>query len=268
MKSIQLFLVVVFIALLVAGCADPRTSPPIMSEPAYTETKTLWDDIVSGGEARGATFAIDRDILSAKLTIAGFITPDSSILWYEALLNDSIPTKEDEIEYFDGTLAKLGPDSLWSPEDSAIGVPLQDSLRWATDARAAMGERLYSLIVIIDNRFVLSIWFDEDAVDSTALYPDAVYTHPDTLAGQHFYSSPSDTDSVSVSGSYIITKGRSFQLDLGGFEVADPDPIGFAVEINWLLRLTPGSHTIRARMKGDGSKITGTIVLVYSEGEI
>jgi hypothetical protein len=259
MKSLQLSLVIVFAVVLVMGCADPRQAPIAPGTPAYTRTVVLWEDVASGGTPRSATFVIDRELAAATVTVAGFIMPDSDILHIEAIQNDSIPAKMDTITYFLVRLDSLGPDSLWSPDTTILGLALRDSLQWNIDDTTEMGVRRDSLILLVDDRYVLSVWAD---VDTTERYPEAIYLDEagDTLSGQHFYASPSDT----VTG----MKGRSFQLDLRAWSAADIANEGRPIEINWLSRLIPGEHTISVRMTGSGSRITGTIMLVIGEGEI
>ncbi|MFH1010976.1 MAG: hypothetical protein V1784_07060 [bacterium] len=258
MKLPQFVFVICLAALFVAGCADPRTVPPTVSEPAYTETITLWERVVSGGAPQSATFRVDSLLESARLTLAGFIVPDDDIAWFETLINDSFPAKANQITGYLVGLDTLGPDSTWSHEDSLIGVALRDSLSQAVIETTAMGERRDSLIVVVDNRFVFSLWLD---VDTTARYPEAVFLDEEAtvVSGQSFYASPTDSSGM---------KGRSFQLRMRQWNAADPANVGRYIELNWLSRLTPGSHTLRAKLTESGSKITGTIVLVYSEGEL
>lgn len=263
MKVLEPLLLMCLMALLVAGCADPRTPPPASSETGYTRTIILWEDAVSGEQALNAAFQVDSDLESAILTVAGFIHPDSSIDSMEALVNIWLPATANKITAYLVGLDTLGqPDSSWTYEDTLFWQALQDSLNWALAETTAMGDCRDSLIVAADDRFVLSVWLDED---SLAKYPEAVYLDDTTVSGQHFYASPSDTDSVSVPGTYIMTKGRSFQLRMRQWNAADPSNVGRYIELNWLSRLTPGEHALRSRLTQEGSKITGTIVLVYGE---
>jgi hypothetical protein len=257
MKAFQLSLVIILVALLVIGCADPREAPIAPGNPAYTETVMLWDDVVSGGTAQSATFVVDSTLASATVTVAGFITPDDDILHIEAIRDDSIPTWADEMTNYLVALDGLGPDTSWTHEDSLVGMAYRDSLQSAVAETTAMGARRDSLILLVDDRFVLSIWSD---VDATERYPSAIYLddQADTLSGQQFWATPTDT----VSG----MKGRSFQLNLREWSAADPANVGRPIVINWLSRLTEGSHTITVRLMGSGSRITGTIMLVYEEG--
>ena len=266
MKVLEPLLLMCLMALLVAGCADPRTPPTASSESAYTRTIILWEDAVSGEQALSATFRVDSVVLeSSILTLWGFIHPDSSIDSMEALVNIWLPAKANKITGYLVVMDGLGADSTWSHEDSLVGIATRDSLNQAIAETTAMGDLRDSLIVVVDNRFVLSVWLDETAYDSLAKYPEAVYLDDTTLSGQHFYASPSDTDSVSVPGTYIMTKGRSFQLRMRQWNAADSSNVGRYIELNWLSRLTPGEHTLRSRLTQEGSKITGTIVLVYGE---
>ncbi|MBU1937815.1 hypothetical protein KKG05_10495 [bacterium] len=261
MKTIHLIFLILLIAVLVSGCADPRTPPPVASEPTYTETVLLWDDIASGNTPQSATFTVERELVSARLTVAGYITPDDDILWIEAIKNDSIPEKVDIITGYLVELDGLGPDTLWSHEDSIIGLAYRDSLQWETDDTTAMGDRRDSLTLIVDNRFTLALWLDEPAADTTAKYPEAIYIDDaGTLSGQHFYISPTD----SASGH----KARSFQMLLRQWSAADLSNVGRPIEINWLRNLSVGNHTVRVKLTGVDSRIIGTIVLVYRESEI
>ncbi len=257
MKSLQLSLVIVLVALLAIGCADPRQAPIAPGQFAYTKTVILWDDVVSGGTAQSATFVVDSTLAAATVTVAGFITPDDDILHIEAIQNDSIPAEADTITYFLVRLDSLGPDSTWSPDTTILGLALRDSLQWTIDDTTEMGMRRDSLILLVDDRYVLSIWSD---VDATERYPSAVYLddQADTLSGQRFWAAATDT--------VTEMKGRSFQLNLREWNAADPANVGRPIVINWLSRLTEGSHTITVRLMGSGSRITGTIMLVYEEG--
>ncbi len=257
MKVLELLLFMCLVALLVAGCADPRTPPPASSEQANTETIILWEDALSGVQALSATFQVGDLLESASMTIAGFIHPDSTIDSMEAIMNIWLPATADRITSYLVVLDMLGADSTWTHEDSLIGIPTRDSLSQAIAETTAMGNSRDSLIIVADNRFVLSLWLDDLAYDSLAKYPEAVYLNDTTLSGQHFYASPTD----SASG----MKGRSFQLRMRQWNAADPANEGRYIELNWLARLTPGEHALRARVTQEGSKITGTIVLVYGE---
>jgi len=258
MKLPQFVFVICLAALFAAGCADPRTPPPTVSTPAYTQTIVLWENVVSGGTPQSATFEVGTLLESAMLTVAGFITPDDDILWYEALIGDSFPATTNRITGYLVGLDTLGPDSTWSHEDSLVGMAIRDSLNQAVAETTAMGDRRDSLIIVVDDRFVLSLWLD---ADTTERYPDAVFLDEAAtlISGQHFYSSPTDPSSG--------MKGRSFQLRMRQWNAADPANVGRYIELNWLSRLTPGTHTLRGKLTGSGSKITGTIVLVR-EGEL
>ena len=294
MKTIHLIFLILLTAVLVSGCADPRTPPPVTPEPTYTKTVLLWDDIESGDVPQSATFTVERELVSARLTVAGYISPDDDILWRETVINDSIPPIADEItgyliaiEGVEGeienvliALDTLGePDSSWTNEDSLYWLALQDSLmddsvhwwelqdnlNWATDDTTSMGVRRDSLTLVVDDRFTLALWLDEPAADTTAKYPEAIYTDEvGTLNGQHFYFSPTD----SASGK----KARSFQMLLRQWTAADPANVGRPIEVNWLAELSsgeqPSDHTVRVKLTGIDSRIIGTIVLVYRESEI
>jgi hypothetical protein len=281
MKSLQLSLVIVLAALLFIGCADPRQAPVAPGTPAYTKTVILWDDVVSAGTAQSASFVIDGTLSAATVTVAGFITPDNDIVHIEAIQEDSIPSKADQITGYligqeelsaeitdflaaldtldpnteDSVLIALYQDSL--DQDSVSWFAFGDSIAWAIADTTAMGERRDSLVLLVDDRFVLSVWSDVDAIER---YPSAVYLddQADTLSGQRFWAAATDT----VTG----MKGRSFQLNLREWSAADPANVGRPIVINWLSHLTAGEHSISVRLTGSGSRITGTIMLVYEEG--
>jgi hypothetical protein len=262
MKRLELLLLLCLAAMLVIGCADPRTPLAPTSAPAYTETIVLWLEAVSAGQPLSATFQVDDVVETATLTLAGYIRADSSIDSMEAIQNIWIPATTNRITGYLVVLDGLGADTAWSHEDSLIGIPTRDSLNQAIAETTAMGDLRDSIIVAVDNRFVLSVWLDGDTVEK---YPDAVFLNDTTLSGQHFYASPSDTDSTSVPGTYILTKARSFTLRMRQWNAADPANEGRSIEINWLSRLMPGEHILRARLTQPESKITGTIVLVHGE---
>ena len=265
MKTIHLIFLILLTAVLVSGCADPRTPPPVTPEPTYTETLLLWDDIESEDVPQSATFTVKRELVSARLTVAGYISPDDDIFWREAIINDSIPPKADIITGFLIQLDALGPDTLWSHDDSLLGLALQDSMQWEVDDTTAMGVRRDSIMLVVDDRFTLALWLDAPAADTTAKYPEAIYTDEvGTLSGQHFYLSPTDSTSAK--------KARSFQMLLRQWTAADPANVGRPIEVNWLAELSsgdpPSEHTIRVKLTGTDSRIIGTIVLVYRESEL
>jgi hypothetical protein len=136
-----------------------------------------------------------------------------------------------------------------------------DTLNVLIADTTAFGMLRDSLGRVVDNRYNLTLWLDDD---TTATLPEAVYLTADHQVGhQGIYLAATD----SVTG----YKGRRFELALNNFMAANPDPdyLGHEREFNWVTCgsshpcLSPGDHTLRARLTGSDAKITGTLVLVY-----
>ncbi len=118
---------------------------------------------------------------------------------------------------------------------------------------------------LVDNRYRLALWFDDP--NASPVYPEAVFAGLDSLENQQIYLAETDTTSN--------RKGRGFSLNMDNIRAADPLPenLGFTYEVNWTTCfagstnpcLSPGTHTIYARLSGAAATwVTGTIVLVYA----
>ncbi len=150
--------------------------------------------------------------------------------------------------------AQLIADSLMLYDTLTVWRKYQERLIYERDSIAA----------VVDNRYRLALWFDDP--NATPIYPEAVFTAADRLAGQEIYLAETD----SLTG----TKGKRFALDMDLIRAADPlpDNQGYLYEVNWTTCfagsvhcLRPGAHTLYARLEGASTtRITGTIVLVYS----
>jgi hypothetical protein len=167
------------------------------------------------------------------------------------------------------------PDSIWARRDTLLsGLPaivrtLEDQVVDAQIDTVVLGFERDDLAGIVDNRFNLALWLDPD---TTATLPEAVYVTVDhRVAEQRIYLAATDTDTSSISFGY---KGRGFELRLNNFSAANPNPeyLGEMREVNWTTCflgdstrpcLRPGDHTLRARLTGRDTKVTGTLVLVY-----
>ena len=278
-----------------SGCADPRTEPLRSPDPGYSETLTLWQDASSNGQMISTTFSVARELAPivnpiedtpARLTLWAYIAPDGDIVWMEAIINDSIPPRRDQIIeyliqvdqlvrhldsliYFD-SLCTANPDTCDSTTyDDEIAATEADTaalnalVAGVVADTTALGARRDSLAAVVDNRFALTLWLDND---TTAAYPEAVFVNSELmLGGQEIYLADTDTTSG--------YKARRFQVDLNSFESADANHLGLTLEVNWTTCfpgstrpcLSPGDHTLHARLTGADTRITATLVLVYGD---
>lgn len=295
-KSLVNFLRLAGAAILAISCADPRTPPPAAPVESNTETITLWHDSPSNGSVITAAFNVDRDIANyvtpdgfvqpARLSIAAYIRPDSDIAWFEAIQNDTFPAWEDIlIRYAIGFEEQKGVlDSVDAvralcdtvpencPDDTSGLIPAehvadsiqaiyQDSIDVAVADTTALGQRRDSLGLVLDDRFTLAIWLDND---TTTAIPLAKRLTDGRIGGQGIYLAETNFTSG--------LKGRGFDLNLADFYVADLNKIDRERQINWadcyregLPCLTPGAHTLHARVTGAESYVTAAIILVYAE---
>ncbi len=280
----------------VMSCSDPRTAPVLAPDPAHTESITLWENAVSNGQPVSASFEVRAPLAAigipgvdtpARMTIAAFIEPDSDILWYESVVDDSLPAWDQTfirllvaIEVQNGVLDSVNgiralcdtipedcpadTSGLIAAEQTALQLraTYQDSVEAAVIDTTRLGAVRDSLGRVVDDRFTLSLWMD---ADTTTAYPEALLDSMGRLFGQQIYLAMTD----SATG----LKGRSFSLDMARFEGADLRKPDRPIEFNWATCfigstrpcLSEGTHTLHARATGAVSKITAAVVLVYAE---
>ncbi len=301
--GILAILLIAALSSLTGGCSDPRSEPLQPAGNGYTETKVLWDNVPTNGGVVDAAFTVDHELapitdplndVPARLTVIASIIPDADILHREHIISAEIPPLGDQIvaylvqlnqrqrrldslAHLD-SLCSANPDScaLYDPPiDSttydaeitqlqADTAAYNDSVATLVADTTALGATRDSLAAVVDNRYTLTIWLDDD---TTSTYPEAVFTSltTPTLGGQGIYLAVTDT-----SNGY---KSRRFEIDLNSFHGADPNRLGRFIELNWLCYpgttppcIGPGTpHTLRARVTGAESRITATLVLVYAE---
>ncbi|MCB9367851.1 MAG: hypothetical protein H6507_01880 [Calditrichaeota bacterium] len=280
----------------VLSCSDPRTAPTSTPNPTHTESITLWEDAVSNGQIISADFEVLSELAQighygidtpARLTVAAFIEPDADIAWYESVVNDSLPAWDEEfirylvaIEEQQGTIDSVNAirticdsipnecpsdtSGLIPAEDAALAIQAvyQDSVDVAAVDTTRLGQVRDSLGLIVDDRFTLALWMDDD---TTTAYPEALKDSLGRLGGQEIY--------LAMTDGRTGMKGRSFQIDLSQFEGADLNKPTRPIEFNWSTCfigstrpcMSVGLHTLHARVTGTVSKITAAVVLVYAE---
>lgn len=295
-KLSTILLLLACAALIVASCADPRTPPPSAPVESNTETITLWHDAQSNGNVLTASFDLDRAIANyvtpdgfvqpARLSISAFIRPDNDIAWFEAIVNDTFSIWEDILiryaigfEEQKGVLEDIAAlralcDSLpeTCPDDTSGWIPAehvadslkaiyQDSIDVAVADTTALGGRRDSLGLVLDDRFTLTIWLDDDP---SAGYPLATRLEDGRIAGQGIYLAETNFTSG--------LKGRGFDLNLADFYVADLNKVDRATQVNWAdcyregePCLAQGTHQLHARVTGAESYVTAALILVYAE---
>jgi hypothetical protein len=283
------------------GCADPRTRPLAPPSPGYTQTIVLWDRVVSGGTRLSAPFTVEQPLAPirqlgvdhpARLSLAAYISPDADILWREAVVGDSLPHLTDSLVSYQvqifalqfsldsalyvDSLCRLHPDSC-QPEDTlGLGAFIEqtrtDLTYWTnlwiqgTADSTRLGHERDSLAHLLDDRYRIAIWMDND---TTTRYPQATFDSSGFLGGQAIYAAATGDSTTPMPG----MKGRGFSLNLDAFAAADPVNPGRSLQVNWtqcfvgltLPCMSVGPHTLYAAVTGAGSRVTGTLVLVYEE---
>jgi hypothetical protein len=98
------------------------------------------------------------------------------------------------------------------------------------------------------------------------VYPEAVFLDSTfALEGQRIY--------LAATVEATQTKGRGFNIPLDRFQAADPANLRLPLTLNWTTCfagssnpcMSVGQHTVKARLTGNGSKITGSLVVVYRD---
>ena len=287
------------------GCADPRSKPLAPGSPAYTETIVLWDQALSDSTKISKPFTVDRPLAPirqlgvdhpARLTLVAYISPDDDILRFETVTGDSLPKLSDSLIayqvmifalefsldsalYIDSLCdAGLLPPDSCSPEDSLarwlfIEQAQADLVFWtgkwtaATSDTTRLGLERDSLGHLLDDRYRLAVWMDDD---TTTRYPQAAFDSLGFLGGQAIYAAATGDTTTPLPG----MKGCGFALNLDRFSAADPVNPERSLEVNWTQCFTGleelpcmrvGPHTLHALVTGPGSRVTGTLVLVYEE---
>ena len=284
---------------LMGGCADPRTEPMAPRSPGYTETIVLWNNTVSGGTKISAPFNVDQPLAPirnlgvdhpARLTLVAYIHPDSSVLRYEAVTQDSLPTLTDQLvavqvqlfaDEFSLDSAVIVDsicriDTACGYDTTGIGeliaglraelIVFTDSLNGLTSDTTRLGEERDSLGHLLDDRFRVALWMDDD---TTIRYPDATFDTLGFLTGQQIFAAVTGDSTTPYPG----LKGRGFDLYLDNFQAADSLNPDRSLEVNWtqcfvgltLPCMRVGPHTLHALVMGTDSRITATLVLVYEE---
>jgi hypothetical protein len=288
----------------VGGCADPRSEPLAPASHAYTQTIVLWDSAVSSGTKLSAPFTVGQPLAPirqlgvdhpARLTLAAYIVPDADIRRFEIITVDSLPllTKSvndtfqvnvfnltftlDSALFIDSSCTAnpncgfdtTGLDSLIDTTRAQLNYWTAKWLRAVADIERLTPEA-DSLARVLDDRFQLAIWMDDD---TTTRYPEAAFDTLGRLRGQRIFAAATGDTTTPLPG----MKGRGFSLNLENFSVADPVNPGRSLEVNWTQCFVGfespclsdsagmGPHTLYARLTGPGSRITGTLVLVYRE---
>jgi len=280
------------------GCADPRSKPLAPASPGYTETIVLWNGAVSDSEKISAPFTVDQPLAPirqlgvdhpARLTLVAFISPDSSIQRRETITGDSLPKLTDSLTLYQATVfarefsldSALLVDELVHQDSTCcdttgLGALIEqlqaDLIVWTDKWTAAMtdttrlGLERDSLGHLLDDRYRLAIWMDDD---TTTRYPQAAFDTLGFLGGQAIYAAATGDSTTALPG----MKGRGFALNLDKFSAADPVNPRRSLEVNWtqcftglsLPCMSPGAHTLHVLVTGPGSRVTGTLVLVYEE---
>ena len=271
------------------GCSDERTAPTKPHDPSYTQTILLMDSVAAMGNDLTANFTLRDNIAQEDsdggiLFLYGYLLPDDDINLFDRyeVENDSIA---EVILGFDGAILEielkpdkthqdsLELDSLWNLKNGELA---QIDLR--NDARD-------SLDIILDNRYKLSVWLDDDAYE---YYPNAAFLDSTvipflgsdmTVWGQGFYFAPANERGI---------RGMRMRINLSEWWVADagwetndpyiPDALpargGTMPELfpirNWLDRLTPNTtHTIHARFGAPGTRtaLTASLYVVYETAQ-
>lgn len=223
----------------------------------------------------GISLQIELEKYGRRLDSLTMIADSMTFAFDSTLCDTPFVVIGTDTTWCDSILFRLYPDSMVHAFDTTgVALPLQETHAIYTiyaDSNAVlmrdstlMGVRRDSLGYVLDDRFSLAMWLDDDSV---ATYPEAIFNdtllvHPDTLLfGQSIYLAATD----SASG----LKCREFSLNLALFNSADSNNPLYPLENNWTCFpgvtrcLHPGVHSLRVRLNGTQTKITGTIVLVY-----
>jgi hypothetical protein len=313
-------------SLALWSCADPRNEPSTAPDPGYTQTIVLAENSVSNGQPVTMNFEVEDQIAPivrpgldqpARLFVTASILPDADIEWREAIIADSIPvwsdlmvayqvaivTAESNIEDFtiladscESNPEDCSPDSLAAlqaaiAEAETSLVTNQNSLAFAIADTARLGLARDSLAVVLDDRYRLSIQFDdyafvafpnavfiENSMELDSLVLDSLGLGSLLLAGQEIHlASSQDTTRLRdhlghVLADTISVKGKTFVLDLAQISAADSSNINRPIELNWTTCssaerpcLSVGSHSFVISVTGAETWVSAVLVLVYEE---
>jgi hypothetical protein len=284
---------------LMGGCADPRNEPLASRSPGYTETIVLWENSVSGGSKISAPFTVDQTLTPirrlgidhpARLTLVAYIHPDTDVVRYETVAQDSLPFLTDKLTALQvkifayefsldsalivDSVCRIDPNCGYDTTGlGAFIAGLSDSLivyngtlTTVVGDTTRLGDERDSLGHVLDDRFRIALWMDND---STIRYPGASFDTLGFLTGQQIFAAATG-DSTSP---YPGLKGRGFDLNLDSFQAADSLNPTHSLEVNWtqcfiglqLPCMSVGEHTLYALVTGTDSRVTATLVLVYEE---
>ncbi len=146
--AVAALLVAALMGMLLGSCADPRTKPAAPSEPGFTQTVVLWQNVAvdTAGYAH-ADFTIDRPLAPinrpgldtpARLRLVVYIEPDCQTLRREQIIDDSLKYISDSLIV--PRLAAISPikDSLTQGQKDTIVVPIEVRVRHFLDSVVVM----------------------------------------------------------------------------------------------------------------------------------
>ena len=283
------------LGIVLWSCADPRNEPSTAPDPGYTQTIVLAEHAVSNGQPVPMSFEVQSQLAPiilpgqdqpARLFVTAYIGPDSDIDWYELIVLDSIPAWDDQIVLYQIAIVaaqsdiedytvladscEVNPDcsadslaelnALIAAAEEVVAAN-QDSVAMADAEIARLGVDRDSLAVLLDDRYQLSIQFDNNAF---VAYPNAVFADTNmTLAGQNIYLAATDTNGITA---------KTFTLDMAAISAADTINIGHPIELNWTTCssaerpcLSVGPHSFEMSVAGDETWVSAVLVLVYAE---
>jgi hypothetical protein len=286
------------------GCSDDRKEPLNSQNPAYTETIPLWTNATSDSQRIAAPFNVAQELAPivhpgqdspARLTIVCYISADDSDItrleliqgtllprYGDTLISILIPLLPAQRAYSSwlhiDSLCDANPDSCHHVGvDTALAQHMVDSLAAVVNPLLTLLHAAQADTAVLnheaavrgarlDNRYTLALWMDQDTAETQAMYPQASFRDSSfTLGGQAIYAARTD--------SATQYKACGLRLNLDRFLAADRNNLHYQLEVNWTTCFTgsqrpclsPGQHTLYARLTGAQSRITASLVLVYSE---
>jgi hypothetical protein len=285
---------------LFSGCSDKRSAPLASATPGYTETKVLWENVVSDGQKISTTFEVPQVLAPitrpgqdspARLTIVTYLRDsDSQVSRRDTILLAQIPHLSDSATNIQvvlvpaakmldtlmrsDTLCRLHPNlCYWDTLElrrwiDSIGIIVQHQTTLLNNVNAAIAvlqSESDSLTHVLENRYTMAIWLDADTAEAQAVYPSALFGSNNAIFGQALYTAQIDTATH--------YRGKGFRINLDRISAADNQHPGYPIEVNWTTCFTGsnrpclavGNHTIYARVTGSDTKLTASIVLVYAE---
>jgi len=270
---------------LASSCSDSRTAPTSPAAPSYNQTVVLFDRAAAAGADKIGTFTPRDTIVEAQLYLYGFLKPDAGLNAYTEL-GVQADSLKDAISGVDGQILNIRIKENKTHEDSVAIDSLQAVRDDLDNRRNFKLQQRDSLDTVLDDRFKISVWLDNDPYE---YYPNAVFLdstvypflHSDhSLWGQGFFLTQPDTAGW---------RGMRIILDLSGFWVADggwdtgghpyiptakpkrgnPLPELYPIR-NWITRMTPNAaHIIHIRFgsAGTATQLTSTLYVVYKTAQ-